>query len=502
MPSPLRWLLFGVVVVLAAGPVSGSDAPISRATQDCLDCHGDYHPGIVGDWLKSRHASTTPRAAMQVTGNALKVSSRNVPDSLLDTSVGCAECHMLRGEAHADTFDHQGYDIHVVVSPDDCATCHAVEREQYAKNIMAMAHTNLADNELYNDLERTILGRSTQREGRLHFNPADPLTQAEACYYCHGTRLELAGTQWRDTDAGEMEFPVISGWPNQGVGRVNLDGSHGSCTSCHTRHQFSIEMARKPYTCKECHSGPDVPAFKVYSASKHGNLFSAKNSQWRFDTVPWTIGTDFTAPTCAVCHISLVVDGKGSVINQRTHQMSDRLGWRLFGLIYAHPQPKSPDTTSIRNQAGLPLPTDLDGRPAEGFLIDSDEIAARRGTMQRTCLACHATSWVTQHFERLDNTIVETNHQVRTATALMEVIWQKKYAQGPADGGSLFDEFIERRWMNTWLFYANATRFVSAMAGGGDYGVFEIGRYQLTSALMEMQDWLDAREMIGKRPQP
>jgi hydroxylamine dehydrogenase len=44
---------------------------------------------------------------MQVTGNALKVSSRNVPDSLLDTSVGCAECHMLRGEAHADTFDHQ-----------------------------------------------------------------------------------------------------------------------------------------------------------------------------------------------------------------------------------------------------------------------------------------------------------------------------------------------------------------------------------------------------------
>jgi hypothetical protein len=64
-----------------------------------------------------------------------------------------------------------GYDIHVVVSPDDCATCHAVEREQYAKNIMAMAHTNLADNELYNDLERTILGRSTQREGRHSLQP-------------------------------------------------------------------------------------------------------------------------------------------------------------------------------------------------------------------------------------------------------------------------------------------------------------------------------------------
>jgi hydroxylamine dehydrogenase len=57
------------------------------------------------------------------------------------------------------------------------------------------------------------------------------------------------------------------------VGRVNLDGSRGACSACHTRHRFSIEMARKPYTCKECHVGPDVPAFKVYSASKHGNIF-------------------------------------------------------------------------------------------------------------------------------------------------------------------------------------------------------------------------------------
>ena len=480
----------------------GADAPVTPATQECLDCHAVYHPGIVADWARSRHAVTTPGAALQVPGLGLKVSSRKVPGELRDTSVGCAECHMLRGEAHADTFDHNGFEIHVVVSPDDCATCHAVEREQYANNIMAMAYTNLADNTLYNDLERTILGRSAHKDGSIHFSPADPLTRAEGCYYCHGTRLELAGTQWRDTDAGEMEFPVIKGWPNQGVGRVNLDGSQGSCTSCHTRHQFSIEMARKPYTCKECHAGPDVPAYKVYSASKHGNIFSAKNAQWRFDPVPWTIGKDFTAPTCAACHISLVVDDGGGVVNPRTHQMSDRLGWRLFGLIYAHYQPKSPDTTIIRNKAGLPLPTDLDGTPAEGFLIDADEVATRRLAMQRTCLACHGTAWVTQHFERLDNTIAQTNHNVRTATELMEAIWQKNHAQGPADGGSLFDEYIERRWMDTWLFYANATRFASAMAGGGDYGVFEIGRYQLTRSIMEMQDWLDTREMIGTRRTP
>jgi hydroxylamine dehydrogenase len=40
------------------------------------------------------------------------------------------------------------------------------------------------------------------------------------------------------------------------------------------------------------------------------------------------------------------------------------------------------------------------------------------------------------------------------------------------------------------------------MAGGGDYGVFEIGRYQLTRSILEMQDWLDTREMIGTRRTP
>jgi hypothetical protein len=322
------------------------------------------------------------------------------------------------------------------------------------------------------------------------------MTQADACYYCHGTVLEKTGTQTRETDAGELDFPVIAGWPNQGVGRVNLDGSRGACSACHARHRFSIEMARKPHTCKECHVGPDVPAFKVYSASKHGNIYSSMQADWDFNAVPWTIGRDFQAPTCATCHISLTVNADGEVINPRTHQMNDRLGWRIFGLVYAHPQPKSADTTTIRNTAGLPLPTNLDGSFASDHLIAEPEIAERRTTMQRTCLACHDTSWVQGYFERLDNTIAVSNQSVRNATQLMQSIWKKGYAQGPVNGSSLFDEFIERRWSDIWLLYANNIRFVSAMAGGGDYGVFEDGRYHLTTALMHMHDWKQTRDMI------
>ena len=94
----------------------------------------------------------------------------------------------------------------------------------------------------------------------------------------------------RDTDAGELAFPVIDGWPNQGVGRINPDGSKGACSACHTRHGFSIEVARKPHTCKECHVGPDVPVYKVYLSSKHGNIYTSKKQEWEFNAVPWTAG--------------------------------------------------------------------------------------------------------------------------------------------------------------------------------------------------------------------
>ena len=110
--------------------------------------------------------------------------------------------------------------------------------------------------------------------------------------------------------------------------------------------------------------------------------------------------------------------------------MTDRIGWRLFGLIYAHPQPKSPDTTTIRNRAGQPLPTDFDGRVAEAFLISEKEVAQRRETLQAVCRSCHGRSWVTGHFARHQAVIAETNASVRAATEIMERIWKDGLALG------------------------------------------------------------------------
>jgi uncharacterized protein with PIN domain len=476
----------------------GDEAPVSDATLECLDCHAIYHPGIVSGWEKSRHAAITPAKALQADDLSLKVSSKDIPEGLQQAAVGCAECHTLRPDAHAGTFEHNGYEVHTVVSPDDCRTCHATEADQYSRNIMAHAYANLAENKVYHQLEHSILGQRTREKGRLHITPADADTRAEACYYCHGTVLKVSGTEVRDTDAGELEFAVIEGWPNQGVGRINLDGSKGACSACHTRHTFSIEVARKPHTCKECHVGPDVPAFKVYSASKHGNIYSSKKQEWDFQAVPWTIGRDFTAPTCAACHVSLLVNTDGEVINARSHEMNNRLSWRIFGLVYAHPQPRSPDTTVIRNKDGLPLPTDFAGGFADKFLLTPEQQAAHTQTMQATCLACHSASWVEGHWRRYQNTIKRTNAETLTATDLMREAWQRGYAKGLDQGENPFDEAVERRWSDAWLFYANTVRFAAAMAGGGDYGVFADGRYHLSQANIDLHEWLEHRKALDQ----
>jgi len=215
-----------------------------------------------------------------------RISVGELPDSLVNFAIGCAECHTLNPETHKDNFEHNNYQVHTVVSPVDCAVCHPVEWEEYQGNIMSMAYDNLKENPLYKTLVTSINGMQHFNQGTVTYDPPHAVTDAQSCYYCHGTEIEVAGLEIRDTDLGEMDFPVLTGWPNVGVGRVNPDGSRGSCSSCHARHEFSIEVARKPYTCSECHKGPDVPAFQVYSVSNGWTAILTLWSMWSRKLTP------------------------------------------------------------------------------------------------------------------------------------------------------------------------------------------------------------------------
>ena len=464
-------------------------AEISDATAECLDCHSSIAPGMVAAWQNSRHARMSPSAAIKKRKLERRVSAESVPKELEQNVVGCAECHTLNPEKHTDTFEHNGYQVHILVTPEDCSTCHPVEVEQYGQNLMSHAYGNLVNNSLYKELAKTINGVQILDNGQIKVKDPSPETDADSCLSCHGTRVEVRGLEARETEMGEMEFPVLSGWPNAGVGRINPDGSKGSCSSCHTWHRFSIKMARKPHTCSQCHKGPDVPIYKIYQVSKHGNIYSSIGKKWDFDQVPWTVGKDFTAPTCATCHVSLIVKEEGDLVAARTHQMNNRLPWRMFGLIYAHAHPKSPDTSVIKNKAGLPLPTDLTGEPATRYLIGKEEQEKRRISLQQVCLGCHTPQWVNGHWLRFENTIRTSNEMTGTSTKLIQKAWDEEVAEGLAQNDSIFNEAIEKKWMEQWLFFANSTRMSSAMMGT-DYGVFDNGRWYMAKNIQEISDWL------------
>lgn len=497
-------LIIGVLAMLSLGggpsssqavAQSNDGVPISEETERCLSCHRTATPGVVQDWRNSRHAHRTPAQAAQVEERARRMSTPliEVPDEARQVAVGCYECHGRRTEQHEDAFDHNGFRINVVVSPDDCATCHRTERQEYAGTKKAHAYGILKKNPVYNQLMETTTRTQTVEGGELAPGDSSDSTQHETCLGCHGTDVQVQGMKTVESPFGPQQVPDLTGWPNQGVGRLNPDGSRGSCAACHPRHGFSIKVARKPYNCAQCHLDPDVPAWNVYKESKHGNIALSAGEDYDWTAVPWTVGEDFNAPTCATCHNSQLVSPRGSTVAERTHDFGARLWTRIFGLIYTHPQPESGKTFEIENADGLPLPTTFTGEEASDFLISPEEQAARKDVMKGVCRSCHSADWVNQHFAKLEQTLEETDQMTLAATQLLLEAWESGMAEGLPQDANPFDEGIEHLWIKQWLFFGNSIRYASAMSGAPDYATFKNGWWDLNTNLQKMEEWIELR---------
>ena len=474
---------------------------LSPQTKACLSCHVKYTPGIVADWLQSKHAHWTPAEAWKLPPLEREISGLP-PKPLQNYVVGCYECHGLNPDAHKDTFNHFGFRIHVIVTPKDCAVCHPVEVKQYERSVKAWAYYNLVNNPVY----MMLVNASTQID-MFGIKAGFQRAVESACFSCHGTKVKVVGMQTITYEGITLQVPKFEGWPNHGVGRVNPDGSRGTCSACHPRHSFSIAIARSPYTCAQCHLDPDVPAWNVWKESKHGNIFLAEWHSYNMTAVPWVPGRDFRAPSCAVCHFSLLVSPDGKIIVNRTHDPGDRIWIRIFG-VYAHPHPK-PEyeaTFKIRNDEGLPLPYDLlTGRPAYKYLISKEEMKRREEQMARICAACHAYPYAINRLHWFDEVVNETNKAILVATRLLAKAWQIGLAKGlKVENGKIvvegnpFDEYIERLWVEAWLFYANSIRYGAAM-NGQDWTTFKRGWYQLTKDIQQMKTLIELYEKATGR---
>jgi hypothetical protein len=358
----------------------------------CIQCHKIEHPGIFGDWANSRHANAN------VTCYDCHKAESIDPD--------VSKEHYKQYERSEMKYGTKEYKVPVaaVVTPKDCSRCHPDEAKQYGRS----KHANT----------QYIIW---QIDPWLKNGMNSDFERATGCFHCHGTVL-------KNTEDGKLDPET---WPNVGVGRVNMDGSLGSCTSCHTRHRFSVMEARKPEACGQCHLGPDHPQIEIYMESKHGDIYTAFGDEYNWNAAPgtWSAGTDFRGPTCASCHMS----GAGTVLT--SHDVTERLAW------------ESQAPLSIRPENFKPFPAKVNHE-------------VEREKMKEVCKQCHGRVWVDDHFVKYDQINVEYN-DVYFKPAKQKLA--ELYEKGLLDKTKFFDEELEVEYYELWHHEGRRARFGAAM---------------------------------------
>jgi len=366
---------------------------LSTIEQECIACHSQNEPGKVRDWAQSIHARA---------------------------NVTCLDCHRAQA-TDKDAMDCPGtkkyrdVKISPVVSPKDCSRCHPTEFDQFTRSKHARTWDVMA-----NQVKDSWLAGMNSGVER-----------SMGCYACHGS----------DLSSGEL---TEDNWPNEGCGRINPDNSLGSCVICHTSHRFSIEEARKPETCGQCHLGPDHPQNEIYFESKHGKRYLAEGSTWNFSSAPdaWEPGSDFSSPTCAACHMS----GLGDL--STSHDVGERLKWEAQAPL------------TVMNK-------DHDGN-------------AERKKMLKVCTQCHSPRWAGNYMKRYDKTVLHYNEEYfKPVKAKMDALYKEKLLTS----WPIFDEKIEWVFYEYWHHEGRRARMGAAMMGP-DYSWWH-GFYDLKKTYQE-----------------
>lgn len=329
-------------------------AELSQESRTCLACHIKLDKSIYQQWGESKHYRA---------------------------NVGCYECHGAQS-SDPDAFEHNGKTISVIVSPLDCAQCHAAEVQEFTSSHHAKAGRIMGS--LDNFLAEVVEGNNAMvTEG---FPQGVSAAAVNGCWQCHGSEVKV-------NQDGKLD-PAT--WPNTGVGRINPDGSEGACSACHARHAFSVAQARGPENCGKCHMGPDHPQIESYNESKHGIAFYAHRDKMNLDNPKWIVGEDYSAaPTCATCHMSATKN------QDVTHDVGLRISWNNRPPVSIRPE---------IGDAKLGLPTAKIGWQE------------RRKNMKDVCISCHNQNFTDNFYIQYDALIELYNEKfAKPGLKLMKV---------------------------------------------------------------------------------
>ncbi len=400
-PQVLVFSLIGVIVLLGfvlvwrltsqpAAVEDGRVDALANSNDRCVSCHRQASPGIVTQYGHS---------------------------SMAAANVSCNDCHKVEAN-YPGAVQHEG--AWVLPSPTTamCQRCHQSEVAQYnqsrhgipawvavvgSKELPAeilAAYQAIPEGQFAPDKSRNILA---EMEG-------EDITKF-ACETCHA------------------------------IGKPAEDGSIGQCSSCHLRHEFSLEQVRKPETCNACHIGPDHPQWEIYQESPHGIAYMTGGDDWNWEAEPGTLTVkDMPAATCAVCHMS----GFGGA--STTHDVGERLSWYLFAPV-------------------------SERRP--GW---QDNVVR----MQSVCQECHNDKFIQTFFADADKATVAVNDFVKESQAIMKDLRAKGLVATEP-----FTEPIQFEEYELWHHWGRTAKFGVWMQGP-DYTQWH-GAYEVVKSLAHIR---------------
>ncbi|MDB4989725.1 MAG: Hydroxylamine oxidoreductase [Myxococcaceae bacterium] len=382
-------LVVGALLLNAQRPVlerTQPSAAMALATGKCAECHRRETSAIVHEYEGSKHAAV---------------------------GVNCLDCH--RPVAGQAALEHRGFTIAQTPTAKNCQECHATEYEQFARS-------------------RHAAPAWASVNGPADFTPAQ---------LALGERHHPGWVKRTPMTIGSLEgaSAIASGCNScHAIGKPNPDGSFGTCTQCHGRHSASVELAREPTTCGQCHMGPDHSQLEIYGESKHGALFVAQRATMNLKQAPKHLTTaDMPVPTCATCHMS------GLEGMNVTHDTTERLSWFLFAPLST----KRPD--GDRGQTA----------------------------MKEVCTKCHARSRIDRFYTSAEQVLSATNEKVQAASAVVAAL----RTEGLLTATPL-DEPIEFREFDLWHYYGRTAKH-GAFMGGADFVQWH-GNYELLRQRVEL----------------
>jgi hydroxylamine dehydrogenase len=362
-------------------------ASLIRASGKCAACHTNLQYSVVHEYELSRHAQQ---------------------------KINCLECHQpAEGQ---EKHDHHGFVIATHLTAANCRSCH----ERIYQQFLRSRHAAPAWAAVYGDKdfkEQQVAFGEQFHPGAIK-RPPHPLVELEGaaatasgCATCHS------------------------------VGRPNDDGSIGTCTACHTRHTSSVEIARLPATCGQCHMGPDHSQLEIYTESRHGVLFDAQRDLLDLKVSPQKLTTrEMFVPTCATCHMS------GLNGMNVTHDTTERLSYYLAS------------ETS-------------DKRP---------NYAQAQATMKDVCTNCHGRQLVDRVYQQAEQIVESTNEKVKQARSIID---------GLRDDGlrdrKPFARPIDFEYFDLWHYYGRTSKH-GAFMGGADFVQWH-GNYPMLKHLVDIE---------------